>query len=272
MVNKRTLTLNRLRQSKHTGQNRCVPCTVVNVMLVFGMCGVLTVLSPFVGVVGLILGLGMIYLRGYLIPGTPTLTDRYLPGWVLRRFEHDSRSLAGNDIDMILQGGYSVSGPADILRSADVIKPCYSGTDLCLTGEFATTWQQEIGSFRSTDYLEALSNWLDQDPTALSIEQGESIRVVNEDRQIAKWESEAAMLADLAAVPVLRSRQLEWEKMSISTQAQLLYALRIFIERCPVCESELVFSRNAVRSCCRSSEDVLLSCECCEARILETRV
>lgn len=42
--------------------------------------------SRSAGVATLVAALGLVYLRGYLVPGTPTLTRRYLPDRVLAAF------------------------------------------------------------------------------------------------------------------------------------------------------------------------------------------
>lgn len=85
-----------IRQPEYVGENRCLPCTVVNL----GIAAVAAVLTAAllaasgVSIGGRITGGGLVlagsvatvYLRGYLMPGTPTLTKRYLPLWALRLF------------------------------------------------------------------------------------------------------------------------------------------------------------------------------------------
>ncbi|WP_396613336.1 hypothetical protein ACH9L7_17035 (plasmid) [Haloferax sp. S1W] len=78
-----------LHQPEYTGENRCEPCTVLN-LLIAGLLGsVVARKSKLGGVVAVGLSIGLIYLRGYLVPGTPTLTKRYLPPEVLRWFGKD---------------------------------------------------------------------------------------------------------------------------------------------------------------------------------------
>ncbi|QCC48594.1 hypothetical protein [Halobellus limi] len=72
-----------LRRPEHTGENRCWPCTAVNVAILAALSAAVfpisAVLSALVGAVGLLL----VGLRGYLIPGTPRFAPRIvsrLPG------------------------------------------------------------------------------------------------------------------------------------------------------------------------------------------------
>ena len=79
--------LDTLRQPEYTGENRCTPCTVVNVCIAALLAVAVGVAFPLAGVVVFVLSLAAIYLRGYLVPGTPTLTKRYLPNRVLALFD-----------------------------------------------------------------------------------------------------------------------------------------------------------------------------------------
>lgn len=76
----------RLRREEHTGEQRCWPCTLVNILIVVGLAAALGHVSRPLAIALMAAGLVLIYLRGYLIPGTPELTRRYLPGRVLRLF------------------------------------------------------------------------------------------------------------------------------------------------------------------------------------------
>ncbi|MEF8851174.1 MAG: hypothetical protein V5A44_03235 [Haloarculaceae archaeon] len=76
--------LDRFRQPEYRGENRCVPCTVVNVgiavsaALVVGTWGALAVETAVAGAAAaavLAVGLVAVWLRGYLVPGTPRWTS-----------------------------------------------------------------------------------------------------------------------------------------------------------------------------------------------------
>ncbi|XVH33062.1 hypothetical protein ACNS7O_15890 (plasmid) [Haloferacaceae archaeon DSL9] len=89
----------RLREPEYTGKNRCEPCTISNV----GIAAVLGFLAarkskPFGMFVACASAL-LIYLRGYLIPGTPALTQRYLPQRVLRWFGKESEPAVASGLE-----------------------------------------------------------------------------------------------------------------------------------------------------------------------------
>ncbi len=264
--------IGQLRQPKYTGQNRCIPCTIVNITLLIGVSGVLMLISAPIGAISLIGGLGIIYLRGYLVPGTPTLTKRYLPAWFLRYFEH-AEPLANTNDQVSLIGESNEIDPEPVLRNIGAIEVCEDETDLCLTEEFSTAWHERRATIRDEDYLTYLGEWLDTDPTTLAIETaGPACTVTEEGTPIVRWESKAALLADLAAERELRRRYSQWETADLSTQGQLLHALRVFLESCPLCNTKLQFSQEAVESCCRSVQVVTLTCEQCDSRLLEVEI
>lgn len=76
----------RIREPAYTGENRCLPCTVVNGVLAVALTAAAMVFGPVVAAVVLVASTGSIYYRGYLVPGTPKLTKRYLPDRVLSLF------------------------------------------------------------------------------------------------------------------------------------------------------------------------------------------
>ena len=86
MSSRGTSLRDRIREPEYTGANRCVPCTVLNGILALALTAAAAVFGPVAAAVVLVASLGSIYYRGYLVPGTPELTKRYLPDRVLRLF------------------------------------------------------------------------------------------------------------------------------------------------------------------------------------------
>ncbi|QLG49748.1 hypothetical protein [Natrinema halophilum] len=78
-----------LKQPEYTGENRCEPCTVLNLVIAAVIGSVVARKSRLGGALAVAVSITLIYLRGYLVPGTPTLTKRYLPPEVLRWFGKD---------------------------------------------------------------------------------------------------------------------------------------------------------------------------------------
>jgi hypothetical protein len=86
MGSRGTSLRDRIREPEYTGENRCVPCTVVNGVLAVVLTAAAAVFGPVTAAVVLVASVGSIYYRGYLVPGTPELTKRYLPDRVLHAF------------------------------------------------------------------------------------------------------------------------------------------------------------------------------------------
>ncbi|QCS44208.1 hypothetical protein [Natrinema versiforme] len=78
-----------LKQPEYTGENRCEPCTVLNLGIAAVVSTAIARKSRVGGLLAAGISIALIYLRGYLVPGTPTLTKRYLPPEVLRWFGKD---------------------------------------------------------------------------------------------------------------------------------------------------------------------------------------
>lgn len=79
--------LGRLARPEYTGENRCTPCTVVNLVFALAISIAVGRVRSLFALPTLVAATAVIYLRGYLVPGTPTLTRRYLPDRVLAAFD-----------------------------------------------------------------------------------------------------------------------------------------------------------------------------------------
>lgn len=79
--------LEELEQPAYTGENRCTPCTLLNFLIAAGVSALLGRRNRALGILTFLVGAAAIYLRGYLVPGTPELTKRYLPESVLAAFD-----------------------------------------------------------------------------------------------------------------------------------------------------------------------------------------
>ncbi|GAB3032824.1 hypothetical protein GCM10025298_22210 [Natronobiforma cellulositropha] len=92
----------RVHQPEYTGENRCIPCTSVNVVIALVVAGGIALWNRPIALVAFVLSLAAIYVRGYLVPGTPTLTKRYFPDWLLAKFDKEPEPVeAGIDFDAI---------------------------------------------------------------------------------------------------------------------------------------------------------------------------
>jgi len=255
----------RLRQPEYTGENRCTPCTAVNVAIAASASVLAAVASTVLGAGVFALSLGTIYLRGYLVPGTPTLTKRYFPERVLRWFDKDTTTPVANETVEI--------DPERVLLNAGAVEPCREGTDLCLTADFQQAWRERIHTVRSHDLGEDhLAGALDVSTTGdrITVDQhGEAFIAHTDDAVVGQWSSHAAAVADVAAATELSERLSNWHNLAPAEIARVLMSLRIFIEQCPDCDGSVQVKQEVVESCCRSYDVIASACQDCDARLFE---
>jgi hypothetical protein len=260
----------RLRQPAYTGENRCLPCTAVNVgIAAVGATAVGVVAGPLLATAGFGTALATIWLRGYLVPGTPELMKRYLPERVLMLF---GKALGGagrgarpaGDIDpeaYLLDGGVLVETPA--------------GDDFAFAPDFAAAWRAAVdGTARTArDDLAALATLTGIDADELAIDWYEGVGFAYAgDENIGHWESRAAFRADVAADRVLTANRGDWTTLALADRSAVLGALRLFVEECPSCTGEVGLEERVVESCCSSYDAVAGRCAGCDARLFELRL
>lgn len=255
----------RVRQPAYTGENRCGPCTVVNVLLALAFSLAIAWWVLPLGAVSLALFLAIISLRGYLVPGTPTLTHQYLPDWVLKRF-YTRQSTPVYHIDDSRE-------PLDaeaILLEGDALESHLDGTDLRLTPAFEASWHDRMRAIQSSNYAASVSDLLERDADSVTVDTSDGHCIVLQDGlPIAEWGSEAALVADLAASEPLASRVADWNDLTVGERGQLLTGLRVFLETCPRCDGSLEFVENDVELCCgRSLEALTLRCTDCDRDLI----
>jgi hypothetical protein len=269
--------ISRFRQPEYTGENRCLPCTAVNTLLAAGLSGAvaaggLVVTTPVVGAVAGVAVLGVsllsIYLRGYLVPGTPELTKRYFPPWLLRAFgkepvlEHHQPVETDEEFD-----------PEATLLQVGALEECADSDDLCLTDGFAEHWHEQLETLDTETSRDQLLALLDVDTGEVEYsEYGRAFMAQLDGQTVGKWESEAAFLADLAAARVFAQHYPGWSELSIEARGQLLNGLRLFLDTCPNCGGVPAFDSETVESCCSTYDVAAVTCDDCEARLFEARV
>ena len=282
--------IDRLRRPEYTGENRCVPCTAVN-LVIAGLlaAGTWVTLSaagarpsaaaPALGAAVFLLSVAAIYLRGYLVPGTPWFTKTYFPDWLLRAFE---KGPAASPATAAASPGGAVgarAGPEDgrefdveaVLEDAGATEECADADDLCLVPAFREAWQAEVEAIRSSEGgPRERTTALGDD---LTVNRRGEVLVARADGAIVgQWESEAAFLADVAAAEVLAERYPPWADFGVAERGAVLNGLRLFVERCPSCDGRVTFGEEVVESCCRFADVVAVTCEGCGARLFEAEV
>jgi hypothetical protein len=260
--------VHRLRQPEYTGENRCTPCTVVNLVIAVVVSGLVATVFPPAAVAVFVVSVAAIYLRGYLVPGTPTLTKRYLPDSVLKLFDkYEPPEPPALDDDDDIEA---------FLLDVGAVEECRDGTDLCLTDEFAEAWYGRIEHLRDRDddrdSVAVLFDGLDVDRDRVRIESyGDAYDAYIDDTRVGQWESRAAYLADIAAEAEFRGRHPAWERLGFDERTEVLGALRLWLERCPECDGPVTLGEDTVESCCRSIDVIAATCEDCGARVFEAQ-
>jgi len=289
--------LDRLRQPEYTGENRCLPCTVVNVAIAWSGSLLVGTWIAFVvdttvalAVAGglLLTGLAAVWLRGYLVPGTPELTKRYLPEHVLAAF-----GKAPDDELLVHPGDRAETDDSDVdvervLLDAGALEPC-RGDDYCLPDTVREQWhalidelddgegesgEGESGDGTDTDWAGPLSRLGVVDPgvDAKLVDRNRSTVAVVDGRRVGLWESRPAARADLAAAALLADRLDDWDALGAEDRVRLTGGLRVFLETCPDCGGLLTFDTETRESCCTSHEVAAVTCEDCDARLFESPV
>lgn len=275
-------TFDRLRRTEYTGENRCMPCTIVNTIIALVVGGGIALLWPPAGVIAIVAFLAVIYLRGYLVPGTPQLTQQYFPERVLRLFgkepmaeelQVDSEG-AGRPESTTEANGEEPPDPEEVewlLVTNGIVEECEDVDDLCLTEAFSEVWWRRIRQFREDEERAAnqLAAVVDVDPDALAFaEDGGTFSVTFEGDLIAQWPSDAAFYADLAAEPTLAEWLPNWEGLGDRGRTELLAGMRAFLEECPACDADLEQVEDVRKSCCSSAfVSVSVDCGACGAQV-----
>jgi hypothetical protein len=250
-----------LRQPAYTGANRCWPCTGTNVVIAAVLSVAVGWLWVPAGALLFLASLAAIWLRGYLVPGTPALTKRYFPDWLLAAFDKTPTPVSD-------EGAIDAER---VLLDAGVLEPCPEVDDLCLAPAFREAWYDHMASLRGSEtQASALAAELGLDAEAVSfVEHGDAVVAHHGDGRVGQWESRAALVADLAAARELATWVRGWDGLSVAQRSQLLGGLRVFVEECPACGGPVTLAQETVESCCRSHEVVAVACASCAARLLE---
>ena len=285
-----------LRQPEYTGENRCIPCTIVNVVIALVLAGLAFVLAIELAVVVLVGSLVAIYVRGYLVPGTPTLTKRYLPDRILALFDkgplvetHDSTDFEIDpDVESTRDKTDGTQDPAEFetvekierqrrnavdpeafLLDVEAVEPCEGGEDLCLTDAFATAIETRAESYREGPVdRESIASFFDVDVDDVTAKERE-YPAYTVGRRIRKWPADGALVADLATNDALLELTDRWTGVPLEQRLKILQSLRTFHDSCPMCGGPVELSAETVESCCRSAEVFTIHCLECTERLLE---
>jgi len=269
--------LETLSDESYTGENRCWPCTVLNL----GLVGLLVLFlrarrRSLASLLVAAVGVAVIYLRGYLVPYTPAFAPRLVAAspvpdeWFHEESSHgvSSRGDAPREESESLADDVGMDGETVLreLSAAGVLE--VEGERLFLADAVDSAWHDRMDELAGHS-LETLSATLQE-----SLERVDNAEPYAEDD--AEWVVLGADHKQLLPRPVVVAELAAHQVLSESIDDEVLRvagaeAFRMFLDSCPVCGSDLVESSSV--SCCgghlgpRQDPDETLVCPTCEQRL-----
>jgi hypothetical protein len=268
-----------LREPEYTGENRCLPCTVVNSAIAVLASLLVGLRSVPLGLLVLGTSASLIYVRGYLVPGTPAFTRRYLPDRIQRAFgDHPAvRTSEPEEPDgtdetewetlqrIEYEREHSVD-PEQYLVDVAAVDP---DTDRAFTAEFAAALEEAMAADSSASVTpDAVAEIFQVSAEGLAFEDRE-YPALEIERRVRKWPSEGALFVDVATHEVLTERSDDWLDVPREQRVEILETLRMYHDDCPDCGGDLAFHDDTFESCCGRYEVAIYGCVDCEARLLE---
>lgn len=251
----------RVRQPEYTGDNRCTPCTVVNLVGVTILAALAMPIETVLG--GLIFAIGgsTIWLRGYVIPYTPQFAPRLVAAVppVARYFDHSATDRSAGGL-----GDADADGERllEELIDAGVF---LGNTDLQLDPNFRADWRAAMDDLQGEDLAVAIETASPRGSNARRHENGDDawFIVTDDERSIEseRWLSVPVAYADVAAIRALSARGIDSE-----LAADAAAPLRLFLEKCPACGDEITETTSS--GCCGGfgpgGPDRILTCVDCD--------
>ncbi|WP_251342139.1 hypothetical protein [Haloplanus halophilus] len=257
--------VDRLREPAYIGENRCYPCTAINVALVGAAAALIGAVALPAGVAVACGGLAVIGFRGYVVPGTPRLTRRYLPDRLLAAFGKSRPRRGGFAVP---NGSVSATDdPTEMLVELGVLA---HPDEPSLSASFRASWSTAAGRLAGDDAAvrEAAAEALSVAPERVAVDDADGgVTLAVDGEWAGDWPSRTALVADVAAELTLDGDA--WADLDRVVRADLTARIRGLAATCPVCGSETTASDDTVESCCRSADVVAVTCTGCGDRLAE---
>jgi len=271
--------LDRLRRPEYTGENRCVPCTAVNIAIAAVLSAAVALLAVPLGAALFGASLLAISLRGYLVPGTPELTERYLPAVVRERFgktpvqeraaPEPADEYEFEVLERLEEKRQNAVDEETYLTEASVLEVGADGEEYVFTDRFRSVVERHAGDHRGADLdRERLGEIFDIDPARIE-RLDRDYPAIEVGKRVRKWPSDAALVADLAVHGALLDVTDDWLSVPTEQRHELLEELRGYFETCPVCDGPVAYSEDVVESCCGSHSVTTVACGACGDRLRE---
>ena len=265
----------RLRQEEYTGENRCIPCTAVNVILAVIVSAAIAIVSLALGVVAFVASLAAIFFRGYLVPGTPRLTKQYLPDSILERFEAVDDGDEPDEmpkLEMAEKIRYEKENrvqPDVFLVDVGAITTDDGGNPM-MTDEFAELVDEHVSAVHRSGVDETdIADLFDRDLSDVNAVEDREYPAYKVKLFLRKWPASGALVTDVGTDLALRELTDRWPAVPIEQRLEILESLRLLTEVCPACDGDLEISEETVESCCRLYPVVELGCVDCGLRVTE---
>ncbi|WP_331233511.1 hypothetical protein [Natronorarus salvus] len=248
----------------YVGENRCLPCTAVNLALV-AVAALALARRSRVGALSVgLLGTALVWTRGYIVPYTPRFAPWLVSFLPVDPFHRESGPGSIGALD-------DADGEAVLaaLAEAGVVR---LGEDrVTLDPAFEEHWVAEMGALRSLSdraLADELAGDLDGVDGVEVLSVAGDVRFALGERGLpGTFVSRPVAIAELAAIRTLGRVAPTIEE---STRAAATRPLRGFLERCPACECSL--SERPVTGCCggrdpRSLPEAEVVCPACDRRL-----
>lgn len=266
-----------LRRPEHTGENRCWPCTVVNVALVAVAAAAVSVVSASTAVGVGVVGLALVWLRGYVVPGTPRFAPRLvapIPG--SDALFHGTVATDGGD--RAPDGESGSLDPADVdgeelldrLLDEGVLE--FDGDAVAPTAAYRERWRAEMDRLRTedTESLAAIAREISPAAAARAVREDgdEWVALSPPDGNTIDetWTRRPVAIAEIAGY-----RAAEPFLSDDSFRLAAARTNRMFLEACPDCGGDL--KRGVDMPCCGGHTGPgeepaeTLVCPACEVRL-----
>jgi len=269
---------------EYTGEQRCLPCTVVNLVLLALGVLVLALRSKSAAVAIGIFGIFLIWIRGYLVPYTPQFAPKVVAHLPIN-FREGARQnssltdLSENRLEMTRKEGevmlgtnkrdtnqdsyIDVSTPIlPLLPKAGII--IQYNDKLALDESYREKWRSIIKNVRTNNLKTTIKTTTPAANVERVTEEETTWYILTDEDQSIKsetWLSPAVAIAEVATIKAVE------DSVSSSTAVQAAAFLRPFLEQCPVCDGELI--ETTANQCCASygpagPQNVLACSDCKE--------
>lgn len=274
-ITTKMLNSDTFRSPEYTGSNRCWPCTMFNIVILgFITASIGYVVRPLVAVPLAVVGGAVVWLRGYLFPGTPSVGAYVVAHFPLKVFRSERLASTPDPIptDTDIDPVYLINSLIDHSVMYEY------GDKLQLAPAFREQWREEICDVREHSNDALASNLVDALPWVSGSEiierEGQTWIVLSDESHRVEeeaWLTVVSATAELAAVRALGNYApgMHHERRIVAAPP-----LQSLLEHCPICGTPI--EETAVDSCCGSPQhiytesDRVLACLECDEIITDT--